>query len=1119
MADGSVIFDTELDATGLRTGLAKMASIAAKGVAATVAALGGLSVAAVKIGSDFEAQMSRVNAISGATQDEFAQLTELAKELGAETAFSASEAAAGMENLASAGFDANQIMSAMPGLLDLAAVSGGDVAAASEVAASALNAFGLEADQAGHVANVFAAAAAATNAETLDMGDAMKYVAPVAKAMGLSLEQTAAAIGIMSDAGVKGSQAGTALRGALSRLARPTDAMTDKMDKLGLSFYDAEGNMISLDEQVLMLKEKFADLTQEEQNNALVTLYGQEALSGMLALIEAGPEKLNELTESFENSAGAAEEMAEKMLDNLQGDIEALGGSAETLGITFSEKVNAPLRELVQLADGYVQDLNEALSLNGLEGLADAAGSVLASALAEVSDFLPRILSVANSIIKSLVSSIKDNAGRIVTSARNILSELVDGITEAAPEFLDAVLVLIQKIGLELKEAIPELLPKLISSVSDLLKNFSNKGVPIILKAVANIISGVARALPSCIKEINNSLDEILEGVISGILDAAPDLIFAVLELVASVIATALNPVEIVNSLLNIVSGVINGVVNGLAGAFGVLTDEWDKESYKLSEKALETADNVAGLFASGLEKAQSYMSSISSAGTIFDDFNKNILFSAEKEQEIATQMDSVQSEITAIAQVASDERRSLTESEIARLDELFEQMRKLTERELELQRTYGEVATSQAEALASTFEGTASAFAATAQTYLNSAEEAKNNVIALAEQQYAEEVALLNLRLETDAEYNDAQYQADITAALERKDAVVQAAAEECAETYAIIAQGYADRAELNGEAYTAVNDYNKQIEEENTRHNEELKRLTTEYNNASLLASQQLLQSGYTEWDDYWSAMSYASEQYNKEKERLETEHNSKLQTLQEEQLAQAEKSYDEQNVEYMAMYIAMLAQAELYGADITEEQKRIADNILAAYDALPDDAKEKFKETGEGMLEGLKAKEGVLFEKASSIANGIINRFSNIFDINSPSKVMRKLFGYVMDGGILGIDDGEGDMLSKAAEAAKGTRDCFDEYLGDLNYEVGASLVTRMQNAVDENHNVTRNIASVRSDDYFSDYDSDDDTSEDNPENNPQMLQGDVYLDGKKVGKVISPYVSKQLAWEGK
>ena len=176
MADGTIKILTELATDGLKKGL----NIATKMIAGAAASLGGLGAAAIKVGSQFEAAMSRVKAISGATEDEFKNLNELAKQLGADTAFSASEAAAGMENLASAGFSATEIMSAMPGMLDLAAVSGGDVAAAADVAASALNAFGLEAGEAAHVANVFARAAADTNAEALDMGEAMKYVGPVA---------------------------------------------------------------------------------------------------------------------------------------------------------------------------------------------------------------------------------------------------------------------------------------------------------------------------------------------------------------------------------------------------------------------------------------------------------------------------------------------------------------------------------------------------------------------------------------------------------------------------------------------------------------------------------------------------------------------------------------------------------------------------------------------------------------------------------------------------------------------------------------------------------------------------------------------------------------------------
>ena len=297
----------------------------------------GIAATSIKVGNEFQAQMSRVQAIAGATGGELDKMKRQAIELGAKTAFSAKEAAQGMENLASAGFQVNEIMDAMPGVLDLAAVSGGDVAASSEAMASSLRAFGLEAGQAGHVADVFARAAADTNAETVDMAEAMKYVAPVAHSMGLSLEETAASIGIMADAGIKGSQAGTTLRGALSRIAKPTKAMVKSMDQLGVSFYDANGKMIPLREQIAQLKTATAGLTQEERNRHLVTLYGQNSLSGMLALLDAGPEKLDKMTNALINSDGAAREMAETMQDNLASKIEQMGGAFESAAIIIQQ--------------------------------------------------------------------------------------------------------------------------------------------------------------------------------------------------------------------------------------------------------------------------------------------------------------------------------------------------------------------------------------------------------------------------------------------------------------------------------------------------------------------------------------------------------------------------------------------------------------------------------------------------------------------------------------------------------------------------------------------------------------------------------------------------------------
>lgn len=365
MSDGKVVIETDLDSSGVESGLSRLQGTITKGIAAI--GIGKIFSEAVKTGMDFEAQMSRVKAISGATGEEFARLKEQAKQLGADTAFSATEAAQGMENLASAGFSTNEIIAAMPGMLDLAASSGEDLASSADIAASTLRGFGLEASSAGHVADVLAKNAAATNAAVADTGEAMKYVAPVAKSMGIEFEETAAAIGIMADAGIKGSQAGTTLRGALSRIAKPTKAMQETMDELGLSFYDSNGKMKSLADITEMLETKMAGLTDEQKNQALITLFGQESLSGMMALMDRGSGEVRKLTDEYKNCDGSAKDMAKTMQDNLSGAVEEFGGSVESLGIEIFENIEGPLKKAVRSGTTELNKLTKAVKNNKIE--------------------------------------------------------------------------------------------------------------------------------------------------------------------------------------------------------------------------------------------------------------------------------------------------------------------------------------------------------------------------------------------------------------------------------------------------------------------------------------------------------------------------------------------------------------------------------------------------------------------------------------------------------------------------------------------------------------------------------------------------------------------------------
>ncbi|NRT90022.1 phage tail tape measure protein [Clostridium beijerinckii] len=247
------------------------------------------------------------------------------------------QAAEGMENLAAAGFNTQETMAAMPGLLDLAAASGESLATSSDIAASTLRGFGLEANQAGHVADVLAKNANATNAAVADTGEAMKYIAPVAHSMGLSLEEVTAAIGEMANSGIKGSQAGTTLRSALTRLASPSNEAAGAMASIGFNAFDSQGKLKSLSTIVGEYSKALEGKTEQQKQDLTATIFGQEAMSGMLVLMQGGKKSLDDLTESYKNSDGAAKDMATTMQDNAKSAIEQMTGSIETAAIKLEE--------------------------------------------------------------------------------------------------------------------------------------------------------------------------------------------------------------------------------------------------------------------------------------------------------------------------------------------------------------------------------------------------------------------------------------------------------------------------------------------------------------------------------------------------------------------------------------------------------------------------------------------------------------------------------------------------------------------------------------------------------------------------------------------------------------
>ena len=319
----------------------------------------GLGTAAVKTTSDFESAMSKVSAISGATGSDLDALNQKAQEMGAKTKFSATESAEAFTYMAMAGWKTEDMLQGIDGIMALAAADGLDLATTSDIVTDALTAFGLSADDSGHFADVLAAAASNANTNVSLLGESFKYAAPVAGALGYSAEDTAIALGLMANAGIKGSQGGTALRSSLSRLIKPTDDAAALMEQYGLSMTNADGSMKSLGEVMEMLRAKMGGLSEAEQAQAAATLFGQEAMSGMLAVINASDSDYEKLTSAIYGADGAAQQMADTMLDNLSGQLTLLKSALEGLAIQFGEILMPYIKQFVQWLQNLVQKLQE----------------------------------------------------------------------------------------------------------------------------------------------------------------------------------------------------------------------------------------------------------------------------------------------------------------------------------------------------------------------------------------------------------------------------------------------------------------------------------------------------------------------------------------------------------------------------------------------------------------------------------------------------------------------------------------------------------------------------------------------------------------------------------------
>lgn len=571
-----------------------VAKVSAAAVGAVATAVAGVTTAAIKTGKEFENSMSQVAATMGidkATKDglkNYQTLETAAKEMGESTAFTASEAAEGLNYLALAGYSADQAATALPYTLKLAGAGAMDLADASDMVTDAMSALNLEANNKNlsTFSDQLAKSASTTNTNVKQLGEAILTVGGTAANLKGGTAELNTALGILANNGIKGAEGGTHLRNMLLSLESPTDAAAKQLEKLGVNVYDAKGNLRSLNDIFSDVQKSTKGMTNQQVDGILATLFNKRDLASARAMMKAAGDDFSKIEKTISDSAGACDQMYKTQLDNLEGDLALFTSALQGLGIEVYENIGGGVREGVQLATECIGDLNKAFKKNGLQGLVGEFGSVLSKAVNYVSDLAPKLTDSAVDLITSFISGIEKSSDNIAKSATSVFSKLITGASKIAPKLLTLAGTLLISLITALQSELPTIektffqgLKQLISNALKLLPQILDVGLDFVLALADGIVSG----LPQCFSiatmlitelcgMINSELPQILQigiqlilNLVYGILENLPQIARSAMLIINTLIQCILQNLPIILSAgIELLYALINGIMNNL---------------------------------------------------------------------------------------------------------------------------------------------------------------------------------------------------------------------------------------------------------------------------------------------------------------------------------------------------------------------------------------------------------------------------------------------------------------------------------------------------------------------------------------------------------------------------
>lgn len=571
-----------------------VAKVSAAAVGAVATAVAGVTTAAIKTGKEFENSMSQVAATMGidkATKDglkNYQTLETAAKEMGESTAFTASEAAEGLNYLALAGYSADQAATALPYTLKLAGAGAMDLADASDMVTDAMSALNLEANNKNlsTFSDQLAKSASTTNTNVKQLGEAILTVGGTAANLKGGTAELNTALGILANNGIKGAEGGTHLRNMLLSLESPTAAAAKQLEKLGVNVYDAKGNLRSLNDIFSDVQKSTQGMTNQQVDGILATLFNKRDLASARAMMKAAGDDFSKIEKTISESAGACDQMYKTQLDNLEGDLALFTSALQGLGIEIYENIGGGVREGVQLATECIGDLNKAFKKNGLQGLVGEFGSVLSKAVNYVSDLAPKLTDSAVDLITSFILGIEKSSDNIAKSATSVFSKLIAGASKITPELLTLAGTLLISLITALQSELPTIektffqgLKQLISSALKLLPQILDVGLDFVLALADGIVSG----LPQCFSiatmlitelcgVINSELPQILQigiqlilNLVYGILENLPQIARSAMLIINTLIQCILQNLPIILSAgIELLYALINGIMNNL---------------------------------------------------------------------------------------------------------------------------------------------------------------------------------------------------------------------------------------------------------------------------------------------------------------------------------------------------------------------------------------------------------------------------------------------------------------------------------------------------------------------------------------------------------------------------